>query len=111
MANRLFNITPDMASANPAAPSGVINAPQSVLTFAGAPAVVTIVVKVIGAINPDWGASKLLLVVLSLIVGMLIYWNSSSTARTTKEKVLSFSSALLNSFAIAAASLGINTAG
>ena len=51
-----------------------------------------------------------LLVSLSLLVGMLIYWNSNSNARTTKEKVLSFSFALLNSFVIAAATLGLNPA-
>ena len=106
MKNRLFN----MSSDSPASPAGVINAPQSALTFAGAPALVTVVVKVLGAMNPAWGQSVPLLVTLSLLVGMLIYWNSNSTARTPREKVLSFSFALLNSFAIAAASLGLNPA-
>ena len=109
MKDRLFNIVPDKASENPTAPAGVINAPQSALTFAGAPALVTVVVKVIEAINSDWGTSKLLVVGLSLFVGMLIYWNSHSHARTHKQKALSFTFALLNSFVIAAASLGINT--
>ena len=109
MPNRFFDM-PNSASPNPSSPNGVINAPQAVLTFAGAPAAVTIVMKVIEAINIEWGTSKLLIVLLSLFVGMLIYWNSSSSAQTRKEKFLSFSFALLNSFAIAAASLGINTA-
>jgi len=110
MKERLFNIAPNMADGNPVVRSGVINAPQSALTFAGAPTVVTVVVKVLGVINPAWGDSKLLLVALSLLVGMLIYWNSNSTAQTFKEKFLSFMFALLNSFAISAATLGINAA-
>ena len=104
MKNRLFNISGDSTANSP----GVINAPQSALTFAGAPALVTVVVKVLGAMNPAWGQSVPLLVMLSLVVGMLIYWNSNSNASTPKEKVLSFSFALLNSFAIAAATLGLN---
>ena len=68
----------------------------------------TVVVKVLGAMNPAWEQSVPLLVLLSLLVGMLIYWNSNSNASTRKEKVLSFSFALLNSFAIAAATLGLN---
>ena len=108
MPNRFFDM-PSPASPHPSDANGVINAPQAVLTFAGAPAAVTIVMKVIEAINAEWGTSKLLIVLLSLFVGMLIYWNSSSSAQTRKEKFLSFSFALLNSFAIAAASLGINT--
>jgi hypothetical protein len=109
MPNRFFDM-PSPASPHPSDANGVINAPQAVLTFAGAPAAVTIVMKVIEAINAEWGTSKLLIVLLSLFVGMLIYWNSSSSAQTRKEKFLSFSFALLNSFAIAAASLGINNA-
>jgi uncharacterized membrane protein SirB2 len=109
MPNPYFDM-PSSANPHPSATNGVINAPQAVLTFAGAPAAVTIVMKVIESINMEWGTSKLLIVLLSLFVGMLIYWNSSSSAQTRKEKFLSFSFALLNSFAIAAASLGINTA-
>jgi len=110
MPNRLFNITPDSTGENSVTSAGVINAPQSALTFAGAPALVTLVVRVIGAINAHWGDSKTLVVGLSLLVGMLIYWNTHSTARTLKKRVMSFTFALLNSFVIAAASLGINTA-
>jgi len=108
--SRLFNITPNVAEGRPTGQPGVINAPQSAITFAGAPAVVTVVVKVLGVIVPGWGDSELLLVALSVIVGMLIYMNSNSTAVTLKEKFLSFIFALLNSFAIAAATLGINSA-
>ena len=48
MKNRLFNISGETTASSP----DVINAPQSALTFAGAPALVTVVVKVLGAVQP-----------------------------------------------------------
>jgi hypothetical protein len=101
--NRYFNITPAAAAEQPS----VINTPQSALTFAGAPAIVTIVVKVLGEAVPAWSQSKLLLVGLSLGVGLVIYWSTAATGLTIKDKVLGVVLALINSFAIAAAALGI----
>jgi hypothetical protein len=106
MSNRYFNITP---GEDKNAPS-VINTHQSAITFAGAPAIVTIVVKVLGAAVPPLEGSKLLLLGLSLVVGLLIYWNTAPTRQTRKDKVLGVVFALINSFAIAAAALGIDTA-
>ena len=103
MPNRYFNIT---AGDDKDAPS-VINTHQSAITFAGAPAIVTIVVKVLGAAVPPLAESKLLLVGLSLIVRLLIYWNTAPTRQTRKDKVLGVVFAFINSFAIAAAALGI----
>jgi hypothetical protein len=54
--------------------------------------------------------SKPLLVGLSLLVGLLIYWSTSPSRQKTKDKVLGVLFALINSFAIAAAALGIDTA-
>jgi hypothetical protein len=88
---------------------GVISAQQSAITFAGAPAAVTLLWKVLGAIEPSWGSSKLLAVTLSLFVGMLIYWQSAPVDGTKKEKFTGFVFALINSFAIAAAALGISS--
>jgi len=123
MANQLFNIAtvPTAASAPrdpvpgapppppPASSVGVISAQQSAITFAGAPASVTLVWKVLGAADPSWGSSKLLAIGLSLIVGMFIYWQSAPVDGTTKEKTIGFVFALINSFAIAAAALGIDS--
>jgi hypothetical protein len=106
MPNRYFNIMP---GDDRDAPS-VINTHQSVITFAGAPAIVTIVVKVLGAAVPPLAESKLLLLGLSLVVGLLIYWNTAPTRQTRKDKVIGVVFALINSFAIAAAALGIDTA-
>ena len=99
MPSRYFNIMP---GEDKDAPS-VINTHQSVITFAGAPAVVTIVVKVLGAAIPPLAESKLLLLCLSLVVGLLIYWNTAPTRQTRKDKVIRVFFALINSFAIAAA--------
>lgn len=117
--NRLFNIKiplpihpslKDGGVTGPITSVGVINANQSVITFAGAPIVVTIIWKVTGLVFPIVLESYVLPVALSLIVGMLIYWQSAPTGATTKDKVLGFVFSLLNSFAIAAAVLGINSA-
>ncbi|MBI1872777.1 MAG: hypothetical protein HYZ58_12740 [Acidobacteria bacterium] len=88
---------------------GVITTQQSAITFAGAPAAVTVVWKVLGLAIPAVAASTLFAIVLSLAVGMLIYWQSA-TFISKKDKIAGFVFAFINSFAIAAATLGINTA-
>ncbi|MGO9482077.1 MAG: hypothetical protein ACLP05_09905 [Candidatus Kryptoniota bacterium] len=112
--SRLFNImVPMPASDGKAAPHatiGIINASQSTVTFAGAPGVITIVWKVLGLLYPALSKSYLLPVGLSLVVGMLIYWQSAPSGATAKDRILGFTFALLNSFAIAATVLGISTA-
>jgi hypothetical protein len=105
MPNRYFNIMPG----DEKQPPSVINTHQSVITFAGAPAIVAIVVKVLGAALPALANSKPLLVGFSLVIGMLIYWNTAPNQQTRKAKVLGVVFALINSFVIAAAALGIDT--
>jgi hypothetical protein len=118
--NPLFNIaraeaTPPgslAARAAPAAalsPVGVITAQQTAITFAGAPAAVTVVWKVLGLAIPAVATSRLFPIALSLAVGMLIYWQSA-TFTSRRDKILGFVFAFINSFAIAAATLGIDTA-
>lgn len=106
MPNQYFNIMPNTGASSPS----VINVPQSALTFAGAPAVVTIVAKVLGVAVPSLAESKLLLLGLSLLVGLVIYWSTAATEQTPRDKALGLVLALINSFAIAAAALGIETA-
>lgn len=112
--------TPAAAPATLAAPSatpavagptavGVITAQQSVITFAGAPTAVIIVWKVLSVAFPILASSKLIPIGLSLLVGILIWWQSA-TGTTKKEKFFGFVFAMINSFAIAAATLGIDTA-
>jgi hypothetical protein len=122
--NQLFNISSTMpahsadaaSGAPPGSPSttgsiGVITASQSAITFAGAPAAVTLMWKVIGVASSTAAASKVLPIVLSLVIGMLIYWQTQSPGVTRREKVIGFAFALINSFAIAAAALGIDSVG
>jgi len=100
----------EATATSPASSVGIITAQQSVITFAGAPAAVTLVSQVIEKVEPSWGNLKILVVVLSLIVGILIYWQSTPVNGTKKEKIIGFVFALINSFAIAAAALGISSA-
>ena len=105
MSNRYFNITPQEAAATPS----VINVPQATLTFAGAPAAVTLMIKVLDA-TLNINDTKPLILGLSLLIGLLIYWNTAATGETPKAKILGVLFAIINSFAIAAATLGIDTA-
>jgi hypothetical protein len=89
--------------------SGVITTKQSAITFAGAPSVVTIAWKVIAAVQPGLATNKVIPVLMALGVGVLIYI-ASSKPPGGKERVTGFLFALLNSFVIAAAVLGIATA-
>ena len=98
-----------VVAATPSA-AGVFTAQQSAITFAGAPAAVTVVWKVLAVAVPSLASSKLFPVLLSLVVGVLIYWQSATAGVTRKEKILGFVFALINSFAIAAATLGIDAA-
>lgn len=105
MSTRYFNITQQESGAAPS----VINVPQATLTFAGAPAAVTLIIKVLDA-TLNINDTKPLILGLSLLIGLLIYWNTAATGETTKAKVLGVLFAIINSFAIAAAALGIDTA-
>ncbi len=114
-ANQLFNISraarAPSPTAAPGAPSesiGVITTGQSVITFAGAPAAITMLWKVIGAVQPSLANYKWLPLIASILVGMLIYWQSADVAGTAKQKVVGFGFALINSFAIAFTVLGLN---
>jgi hypothetical protein len=134
MSIQLFNITTDLFTASASDPSPVATAagsaaafgsdapppppPPSVgvisnmpvaITFAGAPTIITVVWKVLGAVVPSLASPKLLPILLSLIVGMLIYWQSAPVVGTMKEKTIGFCFALLNSFVIAATVLGIDS--
>jgi hypothetical protein len=89
---------------------GVITASQSAITFAGAPAAVTLVWKVIEQVFPSVGDSKVFPVTLALVIGLLIWWQTEPSGAQIKERVSGFLYALINSFAIAAATLGITAA-
>ena len=79
------------------------------MTFPVASGIVTVVWKVLEKVFPSWGSSNLVPLVVSLLVGMLIY-AMSDVPGTTKDRLISFAIAILNSFTLAAAALGVNSA-
>jgi hypothetical protein len=87
--------------------AGTINSAPSVITFAGAPFAVTLVWKVLGAVYQPLLTMKWIPLLLSLLIGTLIYLASASSGNTPNKKALGLVFALINSFAIAATVLGI----
>lgn len=115
--NSLFNIRVPIRSAMKDAEAaasakmvGVISTKQSAVTFAGAPVFVMLMWKVLGAAIPSLAESKLCALVLSLAVGVAIYAVSEAPGETPKDKFAGYVYAFINSFAIAAAVLGIDSA-
>src|SRR5260370_24143517 len=109
--NPLFNIaraeaTPPGSLAARAAPAsapsavGVITAQQSAITFAGAPAAVTVVWKVLGLAVPAGATSRGFPIPLFLAVGDVIYCQSG-TVSSKRDKIPVFVFAFLNFFPIA----------
>jgi hypothetical protein len=86
---------------------GVFTTAQSLITFPGAVAAVTTVWKVIGTVHPPYATNNKVVVVLSLVVGLLIYLLSVTQDSTWKERLASLGIAIINSMTIAAAVLGI----
>src|SRR5260370_18363847 len=118
--NPLFNIaraeaTPPGSLASRAAPAaaasavGVIPAQQSAITFAGAPAAVTVVWKVLGLAIPAGATAKGFPIPLSLAVGVLIYLQSA-TFTNRKGKGLGVVFPFINFFALPASTPRINAA-
>jgi hypothetical protein len=89
---------------------GVFTTAQSLTTFPGAVAAVTTIWLVLGKVRPEaWGKDSIAIpIVLSLAIGLFIYLLSVTRGATWKEKLSGFAIALVNSFTIAAAALGIN---
>lgn len=84
--------------------------PQSIMTFPVASSVVTIIWKVMARIAPGWGGSVLSLAVISVLMGGLIFINGMTEGMTRKEKVISFSIAMINSIILMSSALGIEAA-
>jgi hypothetical protein len=111
----LFNVNvPDLPDAQASSLEtgrtiGIITTKQSAITFAGAPVFVTLIWKVLGAAVPSLGTSKLCALVLSVVVGLAIYVASEPPGGDFRDRFAGFLFAFINSFAIAATVLGINT--
>lgn len=89
---------------------GVFTTAQSLVTFPGAVAAVTTIWNVLSQVSPaklgkdnEWVP-----VILSLAIGLFIFLLSVTKGASWKEKLSGLGIALINSFTIAAAALGIN---
>lgn len=81
---------------------------QATLTFAAAPAAVTLVWRVLATMIPSIASGTAFPIVLSIAAGMAIY-ASAPQPEQTRQKALNFFFALINSFALAATTLGISS--
>jgi|ERR1044072_959383 hypothetical protein len=105
-ANSLVNV--DTSKADKV---GVFTTAQSLITFPGAVAAVTTIWKVLVVAYAPLGegkSNKIGPVVISLIIGLFIYVSSVTQDTSWKDRLSSFGVALVNSFTIAAAALGIS---
>lgn len=88
----------------------VTSTAQATITFTAAPAVISVVWKVLIRAIPSLGEAIWLPIILSLTVGILIYIQGIPPGTKLKNQFTPIFFATLNSFSIAAAVLGIDTA-
>lgn len=88
---------------------GVFITPQALAAFPVAAAVVTIVWKVLGRVFPAWNGNPKLALLVALVVGVVIFVNSKTNAKTASTKFVAVAVAIFNSFMLAATALGINS--
>ena len=107
-ANVVVNATP-----SPGSPQvGIFTTPQSLVTFPVATAAVTTIWKVLGAVYEPWNSNnKLVPLFIALIIGLLIYLATVSQGASLKQKLIEAGVAIINTFTIAAAALGISDIG
>jgi hypothetical protein len=89
---------------------GVFLTPQSLVTFPVASATLVGMWKVLIAVFPGWGPSKLVPFVGAFVLGMFIYYISLPENPPGRLKIVGAGVAVLNSFFLAASALGIQTA-
>ncbi len=89
---------------------GVFTTAQSLVTFPVASGLVTLVWRVIAAVWPAWGNTKVVPLVIALLVGGLIHVISVTPGTTRRDGFIGLAVAVLNSFSLAATALGIDAA-
>jgi hypothetical protein len=86
---------------------------QSLATFPGAVAAVTLIVNVIGYFVPGWAGSRGLFGIAALIVGASLYYINESdpqrAPKTRNQKIGAIGIALLNTFVILSAAVGTDS--
>ncbi len=88
---------------------GVFTTTQSLLTFSGSTAAVTTIWSVIGKIYPSVANKMWLPLVISFAMGLIIYIGTVSNTTDWRQKITEAVVALVNTFTIAAAALGIGS--
>ena len=105
-ANSVVNV----ATPNNVERVGVFTTAQSLVTFSGATAAVTTIWKVLGRVHAPFGDHNVIVpVILALIIGIIIYLLSVTKGTGLRDKLTGFVIAIINSFTIAAAALGIGS--
>lgn len=105
----LYRRSPGMAATEAEAERvPVFASEQALLAFPFASAIVTILWKVSGSLNAEWGESRFIALVISLIVGALIYLIGFSSALSPRRHVIAAAIALINAFLLDAATIGID---
>jgi hypothetical protein len=102
-ANLVVNAAPSPGSDK----VGIFTTPQSLVTFPVATAAVTTIWKVLGAVQPSWSDKKLVPLIVALVIGLLIYLVTVSQGTDFRQKLVEAGVAIINTFTIAAAALGI----
>lgn len=86
---------------------GVFVTTQSIMSFPVATAIVTTISKVLGMVFPNYANSEKIVLLISIIIGIIIYCISLNKDMNTKDKIIALSLAIINSFFLAASALGI----
>lgn len=106
------SITPPSAGNSGTEPDkvGAFITVQSLATFPAASTAVTVVWKVLGAVIPGVAENKIVPLVVALVIGALIYLMSADKGQDAKAKLAGVVIAVINSFMLAAAALGLDNA-
>lgn len=108
--NIAFDATPGAGERTTVEREGVFVTPQSLASFAGATGVVTLIWKALGMLQPQWGQAPVVALLISFVIAAIIYLiNESDPAAPTptpKQRLISISVAVVNSFVIFSAAVG-----
>jgi hypothetical protein len=83
--------------------------PTSLVTFGGASTAVVVIWRVLGEVYAPWQTEKLVPLVLSFLIGAVIYLLSDDQGTTWRERFGRIAVGIVNCFFLAAAALGIGT--
>jgi hypothetical protein len=83
--------------------------PTSLVTFGGASTAVIVIWQVLGAVHAPWKDEKAVPLVLSFLIGAVIYLVSDDQGKGWKQILARIAVGIVNCFFLAAAALGISS--